>query len=182
MTAHNNTSDGNDSSDSIPPSSESHCSGHGDPDSTKPDAMQSDDEMWEQFVHDHEQDLSDLSNSHAARRFEREARRREKAAQKAQESQAMREFDDMAHEPTVRRGPRDFSTSILDDSPDDHFTPPNPSGNLSAYAKGYLALFIIGVVLLLLAVVVPGAAGACGFAGGMFVLLAIVALIFRPRD
>ncbi len=144
--------------------------------------MQSDDEMWEQFVHDHEQDLSDLSNSHAARRFEREARRREKAAQKAQESQAMREFDDMAHEPTVRRGPRDFSTSILDDSPDDHFTPPNPRGNLSAYAKGYLALFIIGVVLLLLAVVVPGAAGACGFAGGMFVLLAIVALIFRPRD
>lgn len=148
--------------------SDNHTSDEGEGDAARGD---SDDEEWAAFLADHADEIRSIESSSQARRFDEQARRRERKA--AKESKR-----DAAPGGGRPRGPRDAETSIFDEAPDDHFDPPDPKVELDQYTKVYGAMLIVGVVLLVLALFVP-AAGWLGGIGGLMTLIGLVALIAR---
>lgn len=139
------------------------------------------DAEWSQFVASHADEMKAIDTSSAVRRFEWEAAQRERQRHERNRREAQRQFDEMSRNERGK-GPRDFETSILDDAPDDHFTPPQqPNANLSHYTRTYLALLAAGIVLAVLGFVLPRFAAVLEPTGGMLLLIGILALIMRRR-
>lgn len=146
------------------------------PDLDSPDL----DAQWSAFLASHADDVQALDASRTAKRFEKEAAKQDRQRHERQRKEAEEQFKQMARS-EQGRGPRDFETSILDDAPDDHFTPPDPDGSLDHYTRTYLALLIVGLVLVVLGFVLPRFATVLESTGGMFLIIGILALVMRKR-
>ena len=137
--------------------------------------------QWSEFLSEHADDVSALDASRTAKRFEKEAAKQDRLRHERQRKEAERQFKQMAQS-EQGQGPRDFETSILDDAPDDHFTPPtDPDASMDHYTRVYLMLLVSGLVLVVLGFVFPRLSAAFESTGGMLLLIGILALIMRKR-
>ncbi len=139
------------------------------------------DSQWSEFLAAHADDVSTLDASRTAKRFEKEAAKQDRLRHERLRKEAERQFQQMAQS-EQGQGPRDFETSILNDAPDDHFTPPtNPDASMDHYTRVYLMLLIAGLALVVLGFVLPRFSAVFESTGGMLLLIGILALILRKR-
>ncbi|PJM79719.1 hypothetical protein [Bifidobacterium scaligerum] len=120
------------------------------------------DEAWAAFQAEHEADLNDVASSRQAKKFEKQAKRRDKEALLSINDLDMGAFTDDA-----RPGPRDFTGSswldtnaVMDRYDDGGFTAPNPEiGPVKQSTILLVALLIIGVIGTAVMVLIPSLYG-----------------------
>ena len=137
------------------------------------------DEAWAAFEAEHKADLDDVASSRQARKFEKQAKRREKEAllsvddlDAAAFTDGVRPFHERMRGGQKRRdssgaGPRDFTGSswldtddVMDRYDDGGFTPPNPEiGPVHASTVLLVTLLVIGLVGMLAMILVPALYG-----------------------
>lgn len=137
------------------------------------------DAAWAAFEAEHKADLDDVASSRQARKFERQAKRREKEAllsvddlDAAAFTDGVRPFHERMRGGQRRRespgaGPRDFTGSswldtddVMDRYDDGGFTLPNPElGPVHASTVLLVALLVIGLVGMLAMILVPALYG-----------------------
>lgn len=137
------------------------------------------DEAWAAFEAEHKADLDDVASSRQARKFEKQAKRREKEAllsvddlDAAAFTDGVRPFHERMRGSQKRRdssgaGPRDFTGSswldtddVMDRYDDGGFTPPNPElGPVHASTVSLVTLLVIGLVGMLAMLLVPALYG-----------------------
>ncbi|MCI1219378.1 MAG: hypothetical protein LKF99_02390 [Bifidobacterium sp.] len=137
-----------------------------------------DDKLWAEFENAHADDLGDVAHSRNAKRFERQAARKEKEALLSVSDLDEGAFTDDILRPA--RGPRDFTTSswldtdsVLDSQGSD-FVPPNPSiGHIDATVIVFWALAVLGIAGVITSVLLPQfttllatVSGVCALIGG----------------
>ncbi|KAB7787947.1 hypothetical protein [Bifidobacterium cebidarum] len=125
------------------------------------------DAAWAAFEAEHKADLNDVATSRQARKFEKQAKKREKEALLSVDDLDAAAFTDGVrpfHERMKNgRGPRDFTGSswldtddVIDRYDDGGFTPPNPDlGPVHASTVLLTTLLIIGLVGSLAMILVP---------------------------
>ncbi|MBT1164999.1 hypothetical protein [Bifidobacterium felsineum] len=125
------------------------------------------DAAWAAFEAEHKEDLNDVASSRQAKKFEKQAKKREKEALLSVDDLDAAAFTDGVrpfHERTKKsHGPRDFTGSswldtddVMDRYDDGGFTPPNPDlGPIHASTVLLTALLIIGLVGTLAMILVP---------------------------
>ena len=127
------------------------------------------DDAWAAFEAEHQADLNDVASSRQAKKFEKQAKKREKEALLSVDDLDIGSFTDDARPGRGRRGgkqsgPRDFTGSswldtdnVMDTYDDGGFTPPNPDlGPVKASTVLLVALLIIGLVGETVMIFVPG--------------------------
>ncbi|GGI12684.1 hypothetical protein GCM10007377_02190 [Galliscardovia ingluviei] len=138
------------------------------------------DEQWAAFLGEHGDDLADVAQSTASKRFAHKAERldkkREKEAKQHQVEQqfTVNDFSDDIFVQAGRRsyGPRDHTGISWLDDVDDMFTPPNPKlGPIKTSTLLYTVLLVLGVLCLVGAVLLPSFSGILGLVGGLGTLL-----------
>lgn len=143
--------------------------GDGNAQSANPHDFGNLDEAWAAFEAEHQADLSDVASSRQAKKFERQAKKREKEALLSVDDLDIGAFTDDARPGRGRRGgarsgPRDFTGSswldtdnVMDAYDDGGFTPPNPDlGPVKASTVLLVALLIIGLAGETVMIFVPG--------------------------
>lgn len=123
------------------------------------------DDAWAAFEAEHQADLNDVASSRQAKKFEKQAKKREKEALLSVDDLDIGSFTDDARPDRGRKGgPRDFTGSswldtdnVMDTYDDGGFTPPNPDlGPVKASTVLLVALLIIGLVGETVMIFVPG--------------------------
>ena len=117
------------------------------------------DAAWAAFEAEHQADLHDVASSRQAKKFEKQAKKREKEALLSVDDLDIGSFTDDARpsrggKKGKQSGPRDFTGSswldtdnVMDAYDDGGFTPPNPDlGPVKASTVLLTALLIIGLV------------------------------------
>jgi hypothetical protein len=117
------------------------------------------DAAWAAFEAEHQADLHDVASSRQAKKFEKQAKKREKEALLSVDDLDIGSFTDDARpsrggKKGKQSGPRDFTGSswldtdnVMDTYDDGGFTPPNPDlGPVKASTVLLTALLIIGLV------------------------------------
>lgn len=143
------------------------------------------DREWERFMSDHGDELNELERSRSARKFDKAAKKAEKAAQFD-----VRDLKSSAFADTRIRtapGPRDFqgrswldTDDVMDE--DSTFTPPNPSlGPIRKSTVLFVAMLVVGVACLVAAIFTPPFSGLLGTAGGLLTLLGATGMFIRHR-
>ncbi|MBT1175467.1 hypothetical protein JS530_08160 [Bifidobacterium sp. LC6] len=125
------------------------------------------DAAWAAFEAEHKADLNDVASSRQAKKFEKQAKKREKEALLSVDDLSADAFTDGVrpfHERANKaRGPRDFTGSswldtddVMDRYDDGGFTPPNPDlGPVHASTVLLTVLLVIGLVGTLAMILVP---------------------------
>ncbi|WEV41524.1 DUF308 domain-containing protein [Bifidobacterium sp. ESL0682] len=140
------------------------------------------DDMWKQFEAEHADDLSDISSSHNAKRFEKHAKREEKKALLSVEDITPDSFA-RGSSSSKPHGPRDFVGSSWLDADDvmdsfDDFTPPNPDlGHFDPVKVVFWGLLIVGIAGLIALVFFPRFATIMGLVFGLCALIGGVGLL-----
>lgn len=124
---------------------------------------------WAAFEAEHQADLHDVASSRQAKKFEKQAKKREKEALLSVDDLDIGSFTDDARpsrggKKGKQSGPRDFTGSswldtdnVMDAYDDGGFTPPNPDlGPVKASTVLLTALLIIGLVGEAVMIFVPG--------------------------
>ncbi|RSX55775.1 hypothetical protein D2E26_0338 [Bifidobacterium dolichotidis] len=149
------------------------------------------DDAWQAFMAEHEDDLNDVNNSRAAKKFNRKAQQNERKATKRARKQMMLSVNELSNSNFVGgkpAGPRDFTGSSwldTDDVMDRHgspFVPPNP--DLSGVNRGRAALWAVlvaGIALILIAVLLPSWAGFIGVLAALCVLVGAGGLVMTHK-
>lgn len=124
------------------------------------------DSAWAAFEAEHQADLHDVASSRQARKFEKQAKKREKEALLSVNDLDIGSFtDDVRPGRGGRRsGPRDFTGSswldvdnVMDAHDDGGFTPPNPDlGPVRTSTMLLVTLLVVGLVGEMVMVFVPG--------------------------
>lgn len=124
------------------------------------------DAAWAAFEAEHQADLHDVASSRQARKFEKQAKKREKEALLSVNDLDIGSFtDDVRPGRGGRRsGPRDFTGSswldvdnVMDAHDDGGFTPPNPElGPVRTSTMLLVTLLVVGLVGEMVMVLVPG--------------------------
>ena len=155
------------------------------------------DETWAAFEAAHSDDLNDVASSRQARKFEKQARRREKEALLHVNDLDLGTFtdDSVPLRERIRQdkangqsGPRDFTGSSWLDTDDvmdqygDDFVPPNPQiGPIRTSKLVFWVLLLIGVFGIIAAVFVPSLATLLGTVCGLCTLLGAAGLIIQHK-
>ena len=166
------------------------------------------DEAWAAFEAAHQDDLIDVASSRQAKKFEKQAQRREKEALLHVNDLDLGTFTDDAVplRERIRRskrtnttssngvgdksqsGPRDFTGSSWLDTDDvmdeygDDFVPPNPEiGHIPASKLVFWALLLVGVFGLIASAFLPALAGILGTVFGVCAILGGAGLIARHK-
>ncbi|WEV72937.1 hypothetical protein [Bifidobacterium sp. ESL0790] len=140
---------------------------------------------WKRFEAEHADDLSDISQSRNAKRFEKRAQRQEKETLLSADDLTPDAFADEG--PASGRGPRDFEGSswldadkVMDEGSD--FTPPNPHlGHLDAVKVMFWVLLVVGILGLIATVLVPRLAAVLATVFGLCALVGAAGLITQHR-
>ncbi|MCI1831480.1 MAG: hypothetical protein LKI88_00430 [Bifidobacterium sp.] len=142
---------------------------------------------WAAFEQDHAHDLRDIAHSHSAKRFENHARRKEKEALLSVSDLDEGSFTDDAR--PRPKGPRDFSSGSwldVDDTMNRYgadFVPPHPRiGHVASTVVVLWAMFILGVLGIIVTVFVPSYATVMGTVCGVLLLIGASGLLLRHRD
>ena len=124
------------------------------------------DAAWAAFEAEHQADLHDVASSRQAKKFEKQAKKREKEALLSVDDLDIGSFTDDARggKKGKQSGPRDFTGSswldtdnVMDAYDDGGFTPPNPDlGPVKASTVLLTALLIIGLAGETVMIFVPG--------------------------
>ncbi len=153
-------------------------------DQQRPSTGDSDD-AWKEFEQGHADDLDDIARSREAKRFERQAKRKERLLSVNDLDQGT--FTDDTGED--HSGPRDFTQSswldtddIMDRIGGDDFVPPNPViGRIPVTKLVFWALFVTGILGVILSVFIPALTGILGTVFGVCALLGGAGLIVGRR-
>jgi hypothetical protein len=155
------------------------------------------DDVWSAFTAEHEADLNDVASSRQAKKFEKQAQRREKEALLSVDDldngtftddiRPMRERARRGSSQGGKRGgsrsgdqsgPRDFTGSSWLDTEDvmdahgDDFVPPNPQiGPVKTSRLVFWILLIVGILGIICSVFVPSMAGILGTVFGVCTLI-----------
>lgn len=127
------------------------------------------DAAWAAFEAEHKADLNDVASSRQAKKFEKQAKKREKEALLSVDDLDSAAFTDGVrpfHERARRnqgKGPRDFTgsswldtDSVMDRYDDGDFTPPNPDlGPMHMSTVLPVVLLVVGVVGTLAMILIP---------------------------
>lgn len=161
---------------------------HKDSNAPRDDSTQrsgdSDDRAWQDFVAAHSDDLDAVERSRTGRKFEREAKRREKEALLSVEDLTPDAFTGgSAH----TAGPRDFTgrswldtDDVMDQGSD--FVPPNPQiGHVRTSKLVLWAMVVIGVAGLVGCVLVPSMSTLLGALGGALTMLGAAGLLMLHK-
>lgn len=150
-----------------------------------------DDAAWQDFVAAHSDDLGSVERSRTARKFEKEAKRKEKEALLSVDDLTPDAFASGASRSGARTGarsgPRDFTGSswldvddVMDQGSD--FVPPNPSiGHVRASKLVLWAMVVVGVAALVGCVLIPTLSTLLGAVGGALTILGAAGLLVMHK-
>ncbi len=137
---------------------------------------------WNAFAAAHANDLSDVERSRSAKRFKKQAQKKEKEALLSVNDLDASAFTNVGH------GPRDFTGSSWLDTDEvmdrygDTFTAPNPDvGPVKKSKLVFWILLIVGVVGLIFSVFFPSAASILGTVFGVCTLIGAAGLIVQHK-
>jgi len=151
------------------------------------------DAAWAAFEAEHQADLHDVASSRQAKKFEKQAKKREKEALLSVDDLDIGSFTDDARpsrggKKGKQSGPRDFTGSSWLDTDDvmdrygDPFTPPNPDlGPVNKSKLVFWILLVVGVIGVIGSVFLPSMAAVLGTVFGTCALIGAAGLIVRHK-
>ncbi|KAB8288529.1 hypothetical protein [Bifidobacterium avesanii] len=159
---------------------------HKDSNASRDDSTPSpDDEAWRDFVAGHSDDLNAVERSRAAKKFEKQAKRREKEA-----LLSVNDLDPSAFAgggmPRAA-GPRDFTGSSWLDADDvmdqgSDFVPPNPEiGHVRTSKLVLWAMVVVGVAALAGCLMLPSLSSLLGAVGGALTIIGGTGLLMLHK-